>query len=141
MIYVLQSKQKNAYRSRRLATDSIDPVDLIRDISRDLSDPQPVDVFGWIDGGHDRSGTRSDENRIFLALESLSRPKVPDGRETGPGSALDEVVVGLDDFWGEQEGDDGGDFLDCDVGSQVDPSFVNGLLDRPEKVWRRMVQA
>ena len=134
-------KQKKAYRSRRLSTDGIDPVNLIRDISGNLSDPQPVDIIGRINRRRDRCNTRSDEKCVFFSLELLSRSEVPDRREPGSNRIRDEVMIGLDDFGGQQGGDDGGDFLNGDVARDVNPGIVNGLLDRREKFWRRVVQA
>jgi len=74
-------------------------------------------------------------------MELLSRPEVPDGGKPGSSSVRDEVVVGLDDFGGEQNWDDSGDLLNGDFRRQVDPSVVQGLLDRPEEGGRRVVQA
>jgi len=124
-----------------LSTDGIDPINLIRSISSDLSDPQPVDVIGRINRRSDRCDTRSDDKRVFLSLEPLSRPEVPDGREPRPSGVRDEVMIGLDDFGCEQGGDDGGDLLNGDVLRDVNPSLVNGLLDCRKKFWRSVVQA
>ena len=74
-------------------------------------------------------------------MEPLSRPEVPDGRESGSSGVRDEVVIGRDDFGGEQSGNDGQNFLNGDLVSHVDPSFVEGFLDRPEEFGIRMVQA
>lgn len=95
--------------------------------------------MGRVDRRRDRSDTLSDEKRVILAVEPLSRPEVPDGRESGSSGVLDEVVIGEDYSGGEQSGSEGGDLLDGDFVGQVDPSFVNGLLDRLEKCGRILV--
>ena len=124
-----------------MSTDGVDPINLIRNVPRDLSDPQPVDVIGRVDGRYDRSDTLPDENSILLPEEPLVSPEVPDRRESGPSGVWDEVVVSLDDLGGEQSGDDGGDVLNGDFRSQVDPSIVQRLLDGPEESGGGIVQA
>ena len=74
-------------------------------------------------------------------MEPLGRPEIPDGGESGPGGVRDEVVGSLDNFGVDQNRDDGGEFLNGDIGGQVDPSFVQGLLDRAEKTRIGVVQA
>ena len=142
MIYALHTEAKEgAYRSGGLPTDSVDPINLIRNISSDLSDPQPVDVVGRVNGRHDRCSHLSDEERVILPMEPLVGPEVPDGGESGPGGVRDEVVISLDDFGGDQGGDDGGELLNGTVVWPSDPSIVKRLLDGPKESGRGLVQA
>ena len=136
-----KQKQNETYRSRRLSADCIDPINLIRDIARGIRNPQPVNVIRRVNGRHDRPRTLSDENRVRLSMESLGRSEIPDGRDPRPGRIRDEVVISENDFGGHEGGDDRSDLLNGDFGRYVDPSCVQGLLDRAEEIRRDVVQA
>jgi hypothetical protein len=56
----------------------------------------------------------------------LAGPEVSDERDPCPGGVWDEVVVSLDDFGGEQGGDDGSEALNNNFGSQVDQNRYSG---------------
>ena len=84
-----------------MSTDGVDPINLIPKTSSDAVDPQPVDVIRGVGRRIDRCDARSDEKRVFVSMEPLSRPEVPEGRDPGPSRVWDEVVIAKDDFRGE----------------------------------------
>ena len=122
-----------------MSPDGVNPISLIRNISRDFTESQPINIISRINRWHYRFDARPEHVRVFVAVETLGRPKIPDGREPRPGRIGDEIMISEDEVWREQGRGDSGNLLNGNLGSEGGPGFVQGFLDSLEEGGRRVV--